>query len=227
MFLLFIIMIFVLATSIFAVLYFTKPCSCPVFTKQASPKQESPCPEQSKYKDLDCTIYGKEISEISIKDEEKCSEIESKSDCIKNNLCNWGSLGEKMEMGNQTSEEIKNQYGEDVYKKSCMLGEDGYVEIMWKHAMCTIDSNSDKKIDLNEFKNKTNNSKSSQKVIDLITKIFNEVKGSDNKINRCQYKKFNKKLLNETTKIMKNCKKLNKNFDNTSLKCIDKPEEGK
>jgi hypothetical protein len=228
MFLLFIIMIFVLATSIFAVLYFTKPCSCPVFTKQASPKQESPCPEQSKYKDLDCKIYNKDISQISLEEMQKCAKITSENDCIKNNLCYWGSKGERIEMTTgDTPEEIKNKYSKDIYEKSCMVGEDGYMEIMWKHAMCTKDSNSDKKMDLNEFKNDPDISKSSQKGIDLITKIFNEVKGSDNKINRCQYNKFNKKLVNEMTKMMEECKKLNKNFNSASYKCIDKPEEPK
>lgn len=237
-------MIFVLATSIFAVLYFTKPCSCPVFTKQESrqqespkqnspkqnsPKQESPCPEQSKYENLDCTSYKKYVSEIMKEEIQRCAKITSENDCIKNNLCYWGSKGERLEMiTGDTPEEIRRKYSNSVYeKKSCNISNDGQEEITWRHGICTKDSNSDSLIDMNELLNDPEFSKASLEGNVSVKKIFNEVKGSDNKLNRCEYKKFSKKIFNEMTKMRNECKKLNKNFDSTSYKCIDKPEEGK
>ena len=241
-------MILVLATSTFAVLYFTKPCSCPVLPKQESlkqdtpkqespkqespqqesPKQESPCPEQSKYENLDCTSYKKKVSQIVMEQMKKCNKITSENDCIKNNMCSWVSFGEQLEMmTGATSEEIRKKYKNDAYKKECNISNDGSEEITWRHGLCNKDGNSDSLIDINEFKNDPEYSKASLEENVLVEKIFNEVKGSDNKLNRCEYKNFSKKIFNEMAKMRNYCKKLNKNFDSASYKCIDKPEEGK
>ena len=133
------------------------------------------------------------MSNLQMKEMKRCAKITSKSACIENNennFCSWESWGKNMEMNTvDTSEEIKNKYGNDVYKKSCLLGKDGTEEISWRYAICNIDSDSDKKFDLKEFKNDPNYNLVSKEKINLFTKVFNEVKGSDNKINRCQYKK--------------------------------------
>jgi hypothetical protein len=154
----------------------------------------------------------------------RCNKITSENDCNNDNVCSWDSNAKILtETTGQTVEELEKIYDSDfVNKLHCLLNMNGNEELTWRHAICNLDKDSDEKLDINEFNDGASENEKDNGHFDLTGKIFNEVKGSDNKLNRCEYKKFQNKLINKQRRLSKECQDKGMMFN--GIKCVTKQD---